>query len=138
MSRQFPPEKDDPIWRLHHAFTAAWDQLPDLWLDIPSTEKLFGKLTELETLVLANQWMQGEGARFLIEELRRKMPHTCGVIWWGVNEPWPGLAGNASSTISPAPNWACASWPTPTGPPSSRCATALRGAPHQARTLALP
>lgn len=89
------PDKDDPIWRLHHAFTAAWDQLPDLWLDLPSTEKLFGKLTELETLVLANQWMQGEGARFLIEELRRNMPHTCGVIWWGVNEPWPGLAGNA-------------------------------------------
>ncbi len=89
------PEQDDPIWRLHHAFTAAWDKLPDLWLDLPSTEKLFGQLTELETLVLANQWMQGEGARFLIEELRRKMPHTCGVIWWGINEPWPGLAGNA-------------------------------------------
>ncbi len=89
------PEKDDPIWRLHHAFYSAWDQLPDLWLDLPATEKLFGKLSELATLVLVNQWMQGEGARFLIEELRRQMPRTCGIIWWGVNEPWPGLAGNA-------------------------------------------
>lgn len=89
------PEKDDPIWRLHHAFAAAWDHFPDLWLDIPSTEALFGALDSLDDLILANQWMQGEGARFLIEETRRKMGHTCGIIWWGVNEPWPGLAGNA-------------------------------------------
>lgn len=89
------PEKDDPLWKLHHAFHGAWDSLPDIWLDLPSTEALFGKLDDLETLVLANQWMQGEGGRFLIEELRRKMPHACGVIWWGINEPWPGLAGNA-------------------------------------------
>lgn len=89
------PDKKDPIWQLHHAFHAAWDNLPDLWLDLPSTEQLFGKLADLDRLVLANQWMQGEGGRFLIEELRRKMPHTCGIIWWGVNEPWPGLAGNA-------------------------------------------
>jgi len=89
------PDKTDPIWKMHHAFHGAWDHLPDLWLDLPSTEALFGKLTDLETLVLANQWMQGEGGRFLIEELRRKMLHTCGIIWWGINEPWPGLAGNA-------------------------------------------
>ncbi len=31
----------------------------------------------------------------MIEELRRKQPGATGVIWWGVNEPWPGLAGNA-------------------------------------------
>ena len=89
------PDKEDAIWRLHHAFGSAWDHLPDLWLDLPSTEKLFGKIDELATLVLVNQWMQGEGARFLIEELRRNMPRVCGVIWWGINEPWPGLAGNA-------------------------------------------
>jgi beta-mannosidase len=89
------PATDDPLWRLHHAFYGAWDRLPDLWLDIPSTEALFGPAPDLETLVLTNQWMQGEGGRFLIEELRRKMGHTCGVIWWGVNEPWPTLAGNA-------------------------------------------
>jgi beta-mannosidase len=89
------PDPADPIWRLHHAFGAAWDHLPDLWLDLPSTEALFGPLADLEELIFANQWMQAEGARFLIEELRRKIGRTCGVIWWGVNEPWPGLAGNA-------------------------------------------
>ncbi len=89
------PATDDPLWKLHHAFYSAWDGLPDLWLDIPSTEALFGPAPDLATLVLTNQWMQGEGGRFLIEELRRKMGYTCGVIWWGVNEPWPTLAGNA-------------------------------------------
>ncbi len=89
------PEKNDPIWRLHNAFHAAWDQLPDLWLDLPSTAKLFGPPADLATLVLANQWMQGEGGRFLVEEIRRRQGQSCGVIWWGVNEPWPGLAGNA-------------------------------------------
>jgi hypothetical protein len=89
------PEKSDPVWRLHHAFHAAWDQLPDLWLDLPSTAKLFGPPKDIETLVLTNQWMQGEGGRFLVEEIRRRQGQSCGVIWWGVNEPWPGLAGNA-------------------------------------------
>lgn len=89
------PGTTDPIWRLHYAFHAAWDDLPDLWLDLPSTEKLFGTLPDMDSLIVANQWMQGEGGRFLIEEQRRKMPHACGIIWWGANEPWPGLAGNA-------------------------------------------
>ncbi|PYI56538.1 glycoside hydrolase family 2 protein [Paenibacillus flagellatus] len=89
------PEKSDPMWRLHHAFGSVWDGHDDLWLDIPSTEKLFGPMNRLEELVFANQWMQGEGCRFLIEELRRRQRRVAGVVWWGVNEPWPGLAGNA-------------------------------------------
>lgn len=89
------PTKDDYVWRLHHAFCAAWDQHPDLWLDIPSTEAIFGKIGNIEGLYLFNQWLQGEGGRFLVEELRRKCGRVGGVIWWGVNEPWPGLAGNA-------------------------------------------
>jgi beta-mannosidase len=88
------PRKDDAIWQLHKAFKAAWDGLDDLWLDLPSTEQLFGRLDDLDDLIFANQWMQAEGGRYLIEEMRRKMGHTSGVIWWGVNEPWPSLAGN--------------------------------------------
>jgi len=89
------PSLDHPVWQMHHAFKACWDGLDDLWLDLPSTERLFGRLDRIEDVVFANQWMQAEGGRFLIEEIRRKMDHTCGVIWWGVNEPWPSLAGNA-------------------------------------------
>jgi len=89
------PSFDDETWKLHHAFHAAWEQYRDLWLDIPSTEKIFGPVTDLRELVILNQYVQAEGGRFMIEELRRKQPHTTGVIWWGANEPWPGLAGNA-------------------------------------------
>ena len=89
------PENNNPIWQMHHAFNAAWDKFTDLWLDLPSTVKLFGPSVDIKSLVLANQWMQGEGGRFLVEEIRRRQGQTCGVIWWGINEPWPGLAGNA-------------------------------------------
>jgi beta-mannosidase len=88
------PDPEDTVWRAHHAFGAAWKS-ERTWLDSVSIEKLFGKINNMESLILASQWMQGEGGRFLIEEIRRKAGHTCGVIWWGVNEPWPGLAGNA-------------------------------------------
>lgn len=89
------PSSENETWKLHHAFCAAWDGCRDLWLDIPSTEKIFGKIGNLHDLVRLNQYLQGEGGRFMIEELRRKQPRSTGVIWWGVNEPWPGLAGNA-------------------------------------------
>ncbi|MGB8352421.1 MAG: glycoside hydrolase family 2 TIM barrel-domain containing protein [Chthoniobacteraceae bacterium] len=85
---------EDETWKLHHAFHAAWEQNRDLWLDIPATEKIFGPIRDLRELVVLNQYLQAEGGRFMIEELRRKQPHTTGVIWWGANEPWPSLAGN--------------------------------------------
>jgi beta-mannosidase len=89
------PASSEETWKLHHAFHGAWDQHPFLWLDLPSTEKIFGPIRRLSELIVFNQYLQGEGGRFMIEELRRKQPHTTGVLWWGVNEPWPGLAGNA-------------------------------------------
>jgi beta-mannosidase len=89
------PRSDDKIWNLHHAFHAAWDLHRDLWLDIPATEKIFGPIRGLRELILLNQYLQAEGGRFMIEELRRKQPVVTGVVWWGINEPWPGLAGNA-------------------------------------------
>lgn len=88
------PLSKDQVWRLHHAFHGAWDNFRDLWLDLPATEKIFGPIRDLRELVILNQYLQGEGGRFMIEELRRKQPTVTGVIWWGVNEPWPGLAGN--------------------------------------------
>lgn len=89
------PSFDDPAWKLHHAFHAAWDNHRDLWLDIPATEKVFGPIRTLSDLIALSQYLQAEGGRFMIEELRRKQPTVSGVIWWGANEPWPGLAGNA-------------------------------------------
>jgi beta-mannosidase len=89
------PDFDDGTWKLHHGFGAAWDGNRDVWLDIPSAEKVFGPIRNLGELTKLNQYLQAEGGRFMIEELRRKQPVVSGVIWWGANEPWPGLAGNA-------------------------------------------
>jgi len=89
------PAFDDETWKAHHAFHGAWDGHRDLWLDLPSTEEVFGPIRRRSELITLNQYLQAEGGRFMIEELRRKQPVATGVIWWGVNEPWPGLAGNA-------------------------------------------
>ena len=102
------PSPDDEVWNLHHGFHAAWDKSRDLWLDLPSTEKVFGPITSLRELVTLNQYLQAEGGRFMIEELRRKQPHATGIIWWGANEPWPSLAGNALIDYFGRPK---ASWP---------------------------
>jgi beta-mannosidase len=96
------PEPGDPVWIHHKAFGACWpidreheaNLRSDLWLDLASIDKLFGRIDNLDDLITASHWMQAEGGRYVVEELRRKMPHTCGVIWWGCNEPWPNLAGN--------------------------------------------
>ncbi|MCC7207932.1 MAG: hypothetical protein IT323_11535 [Anaerolineae bacterium] len=89
------PQPDDSLWLLHNAFRAAWDGPDDVWLDLTSIEKLFGKLESLDALVFASQWMQAEGARYLIEAVRRRTGHTSGVLWWGVNEIWTALAGSS-------------------------------------------
>ncbi len=96
------PQPGDPVWQHHKAFNACWpvnlainpDLRSTLWLDLASIDRLFGRLEDLDDLITASQWLQAEGGRYLVTELRRKMPHTCGVIWWGANEPWPNLAGN--------------------------------------------
>lgn len=96
------PHPDDLTWIHHKAFDACWpidrDLYPErkanLWLDLDIIEELFGALTNLDDLISASQWIQAEGARYMAAELRRKIPHTCGLIWWGANEPWPNLAGN--------------------------------------------
>jgi beta-mannosidase len=96
------PDPNNSDWIHHKAFDACWpiprDLFPDrkvnLWLDLASLEELFGTFDTLDDLITASQWLQAEGARYMATELRRKMPHTCGLIWWGANEPWPNLAGN--------------------------------------------
>lgn len=89
------PARDDPLWIAHKAFRAAWDQHPDLWFDIPETERFFGPLPQLTDLLFANHYLQCEAARFMVETLRQRQGHTTGLIWWGGNEPFPGLAGCA-------------------------------------------
>jgi beta-mannosidase len=66
------PSWDDSVWIKHHAFYSAWSNFRDNWLDIPSTENVFGKIDNLDELVKANQYLQAEGGRYIVETLRRK------------------------------------------------------------------
>ncbi|MDZ4816194.1 MAG: glycoside hydrolase family 2 TIM barrel-domain containing protein [Verrucomicrobiota bacterium] len=88
-------EMTSPLWKTHKAFHAAWDNLKDNWLDIPVCEHFFGELKTLADIIFASHYLQCEGTRFFIEELRRKQGQTTGMAWWGINEPFPSLAGNA-------------------------------------------
>lgn len=89
------PQRDDPLWVAHKAFSAAWDGHPDLWLDVPETERYFGPLTNLADLLFANHYLQCEAARYMVDTIRQRQGHTTGFIWWGGNEPYAGLAGCA-------------------------------------------
>ena len=90
-----PKDRNDPLWIAHKAFKAAWDELDDNWLDITGAEQLVGDLADLDQLVRALGYLQGEGTRFMIESVRRRQGRTSGLVWWGINEPFPSLAGNA-------------------------------------------
>ncbi len=89
------PRRDDPVWVAHKAFHAAWDQHEDLWFDIPETERYFGPISTLPALLFANHYLQCEAARYMVESIRRHQGHTTGLVWWGANEPFAGLAGCA-------------------------------------------
>ena len=90
-----PATRDDPLWVAHKAFKAAWDGIDDNWLDLSGAEQMFGKLPDLETLVRALSFVQCEATRFMIESVRRRQGAATGIVWWGINEPFPALAGNA-------------------------------------------
>jgi len=75
----------------HNGFNAAWNSV-DVWMDTYSTQRLFGDIDNLEDYIWANQYIQAEGTRYLIEEVRRKKATNCGVILWAFNETWPNAA----------------------------------------------
>ena len=92
---EIPEAREDADWVAHKAFHAAWDHHPDLWLDIPGTEEWFGPLGNLADLLFANHYLQCEATRFMIEAVRHRQGESTGIFWWGGNEPFPSLAGNA-------------------------------------------
>lgn len=94
-SLPIPADRNDPLWVAHKAFGAAWDQSEDLWLDIAGAEALFGPLGSVSDVLFALDYLQCEGTRFMVESVRRRQGRTTGIVWWGINEPFPALAGNA-------------------------------------------
>lgn len=61
----------------------------DWWDHQAVIEGLFGPVEDGVQFILASQWLQAEGLRYAVEASRRRWPHTAGVFFWQLNEPWP-------------------------------------------------
>ena len=65
------------------------------WLQKNMTERVFGELKGLESLIQAGQFLGGEGLRYAMDALRRNGPALGGgFMSWCYNEPVPNCAGN--------------------------------------------
>ena len=87
----FPP-KEKSVWELHHAF-GVWGA--DRWLEMPSLQKYFGEIKNLDELVKYSQLLQCEGLKFIYEEARRQKPFCSMALNWCYQEPWPSAANNS-------------------------------------------
>jgi beta-mannosidase len=109
----FPP-RPSAAWVTRHAYQ-AWDGSDTSWLELPTLERYFGKLTSLEQLVECGQFLQSEGLKFFFEETRRQKP-VCSIgLNWCYNEPWPSAA-----------NGSLVNWPAEPKPALGAVKAALR------------
>ena len=77
---RLPATKLNPVYR----------HLGDWWINEPLVQESFGaRLTDLEQLRRASQFLQAEGLRYAIEANRRRAPRHSGSLPWQFNEPYP-------------------------------------------------
>jgi beta-mannosidase len=78
--RRWPAGKANPVY-LH---------LGDWWVNEPLVQASFGdRLTDLETLRTASQWLQATGLGYAVEGNRRRWSRNSGSLPWQFNEPYP-------------------------------------------------
>jgi beta-mannosidase len=77
---RWPATRANPVYR----------HLGDWWLNEPLVQEAFGgRLTDLESLRRASQFLQAEGLRYAVEANRRRWPRNSGSIPWQFNESYP-------------------------------------------------
>lgn len=79
---QLPVSLDNPVW-FH---LGSW------WVKQASWRATFGKIDDLERLVLATQFLQADGLRYAVEADRRRKYQNSGTLPWQFNEPYPMAA----------------------------------------------
>ena len=67
---------------------------PQLWLNKPTIEALFGPSPDLAHLIRSGQWTGAESLRYAVDALRRRGAAMGGMMTWDFNEPWPNGAGS--------------------------------------------
>jgi len=84
---QWPPDKDND----YYFHRGAW------WINYELVQKVFGgRITDIETMIQASQFLQAEGLRYAVESNIRRQFTCSGVFPWQFNEPYP----NAYCTCS--------------------------------------
>jgi beta-mannosidase len=91
-SAQWPIDVENPILIRKNAGYAVFT--PQLWLNKPTIEALFGPSPDLAHLIRAGQWMGAESLRYAVDALRRRGAAMGGMMTWDFNEPWPNGAGS--------------------------------------------
>ncbi len=66
---------------------------PEMWMNLPMIERMFGKIDNLDDTLRAGQYMSGEGLRYAMDSFRRRGKKFSGFSTWGYNEPAPNGAG---------------------------------------------
>jgi beta-mannosidase len=78
------------------------------WINDVQLQEMFGyKLTDLETMVKASQYIQFEGLRYALEANIRRAPHNSGTFPWQFNEPYPNCicTNQIDYYCNPKPAW---------------------------------
>jgi beta-mannosidase len=91
-SAQWPIDVENPILIRKNVTYAVFT--PQLWLNKPTIEALFGPSPDLAHLIRAGQWMGAESLRYAVDALRRRGAAMGGMMTWDFNEPWPNGAGS--------------------------------------------
>ena len=69
---------------------AVYRHLGDWWINEPFVQEAFGgRLTDLDALRRASQFLQADGLRYAVEANRRRWPRNSGSIPWQFNESYP-------------------------------------------------
>jgi beta-mannosidase len=78
--RRWPPGRSNPVY----AHLGAW------WNNLPLVQEAFGgRLSDLDDIRRASQYLQADGLRYAVEAARRRAWRCSGTIPWQFNESYP-------------------------------------------------
>ncbi|HWH06668.1 MAG TPA: glycoside hydrolase family 2 TIM barrel-domain containing protein [Gaiellaceae bacterium] len=77
---RWPADRSNPVY----AHLGAW------WNNADLVQEAFGgRLTDVETMRRASQWLQYDGLRYAVEAQLRRWPRCSGTLPWQLNESYP-------------------------------------------------
>lgn len=87
---RFPLDRENEVLIRKNVFYSI---NPDMWMNLPMIEKMFGSCNSLEKVIRAGQYLSGEGLRYAMDSFRSRGKKFSGFSTWCYNEPAPNGAG---------------------------------------------